>query len=358
MNERNYKEKTKPFFSLETATAEAAKQTQIMKTNKCVFSNQRPCRSGLWETGRQDDKPCHWNQVCASAAIAEARAWGRTANTAPVKSDGRPPAPSSPRTGPTPSPVPVPPPKCTGMKKAATLPPGMPRLPAGHSKTGVLIVTQNKIQDWLLKKIKTNKELYKYSKDQDAFFHYRKPGDATTNPDGKFRQPKTERDFMMLGYFQYQCRALMCAVRAEMPDSGVAKRLSRNFARALVGIDVTGAQGYMRPGNPGAYGMSVDIKKSVAKTHNIIAHEMAHCALSPYKEAGITTAHNMTHSNLWRQFIRIGIKRLGWEFVEFTYPMACLGYNICDLRDMDQTRVYNEYGLPSFGTKFLGDWAD
>jgi hypothetical protein len=370
-DEVNY---TKPFFSLrDTGTtttrvpattrvptkvkadvAEAEKQFQIMRSNKCVFGNKRPCTPGVWDTGRKGDRECHWNKVCAVAAIREARALGQVAYDAPVQSTSKGPVPSTPRIsrGPTPAPVPVPPPKCSGMERP-TATANKPTLPPGHAKTGVPPKTISDIQNWLVTKIKLNPNVYRYTKAQDAFYHY-------TIPPGKFRKPVTKRDFEMLGYFQYQCRALMCAIRAEMPDSPVAKRLVRNFSRALTGIDATGNQGVMRTGAPGSsasYAMAVNIDKSVAKIHGIIAHEMAHCALHPPEDFGLKGFHQDTHSNLWKRFIRIGIDRLEWKFVEFAYPNVCLGYNICDLRDMDQTKVYNESGKKVYGTRFLGNWA-
>lgn len=345
-------------FFLKVATEELGWRLDVNCRVCCESSVpcQEVCPKCTWE---EDPKTCKQTmEQCRPDRNDPGVDYGKYAK--PFVSVSAAPAASTPRMSrstpapvPRTTPAPVPPPKCSGLLRAIA-PRNKPALPVGHAKTGVTDLFKSKVQTWLLQKIQLNRNVYKYTKTQDAFYH---PA-ATPGTVQKFRKPVTPRDFMMLGYFQYQSRALMCAVRAEMPGSPVAKRLSRNFAKALVGIEISGNQGVMRSFTDGTSLMSVDIDASVAKTHNIIAHEMAHCALWLPREAGIDTAHNKTHSDLWKRFLRIAIKRLGWEFVEFTYPNVCLGYGICDLRDLDQTKVYNNSGKQAFGTKFRpGGWA-
>ena len=217
---------------------------------------------------------------------------------------------------------------------------------------GVSESVQKQIEEWLEAKIQAkSKTTYEYSAKYDGFSQY-PPTQA-----GKYRAPRSNKDFARLGYFQHQCRALLRAVQEVMPGPE-AVRLARNFQKCLVAIDASGNQGLMSSRSDGTSVMTVNVEHPVAKTHNIIAHEMAHCALSPKREAGMTTVHNDTHTALWKRFVQIGIDKLGWEFVEFTYPNCCEKYNICDLREFDQTVVYNNArGQKSYGAKLVR-WAD
>ncbi len=225
-----------------------------------------------------------------------------------------------------------------------------PVLPRGHADTGVPSSTKAHIESWLLAKIHANAALYAYDALFDGYIQY-----PPLSP-GQYRAPRSPMDFLKLGYFQYQCRALVCAIKRVMPGPEAA-RLEKNFSNLWVAInDKPNMQGVMRSRENGLSVMLVDIDYPIAKTHNIIAHELAHCALFPFSQAGITTHHNEVHTALWKKFLRIGLDTLGWDFVEFSYPHSCNQYNICDLREFDQQRVYNGTGIKSYGSQLVA-WA-
>lgn len=230
-----------------------------------------------------------------------------------------------------------------------------PELPPDHLVVGVDRATIVGIEEYLKQKIAYHAEAYPYLPQRDGFL---------LNPDPSVIKVRaaTEAEKPILGYLQHQCEALLCAVKEHMSDSPVVARLENNFSKMLVAIDSTTNLGTMwtRTGADGSSVMALNVRNPVAKMYNVIAHEMAHCALSRSnltadELAGLPGVHGPTHTILWKQFVKLGCEHLGWEFVDFLYPNTCWNYNICDLTEFDPTKVYSTPG-PVSGTTFKA-WA-
>jgi hypothetical protein len=225
-----------------------------------------------------------------------------------------------------------------------------PILPPNHHATGLPAATIADIQTFLLRKVRALARGYDRARDGNVY----RPGSDI------MRAPQNAQETELLGYFQDQCRELVRAVGRAMPGTPIAARLARNFAKGLVAIDASGNQGVMSSRADGTSVMTVNVSYPIAKTHNIIAHEMAHCALSPRSElspaeAAGTGGHGAAHTDTWKKFVKIGCQYLGWDFVEFSYPNCCVKYGICDLREFDAAKVYNGAPLkPGVGAVFKG----
>ena len=151
------------------------------------------------------------------------------------------------------------------------------------------------------------------------------------------RSPVNASERKILGYYQYQCANLMGQLANHMPLDPRYVRLTHNFSRMYVAIDISGNQGMMHINSDGTGTsvMAVNITAPIAKNLNVIAHEMAHCALP-----ASSPAHNQIHTDTWKLFVHIGTKFCDWKFVQFSYPNCCQWFNICDLREFDQTKVF------------------
>jgi len=182
------------------------------------------------------------------------------------------------------------------------------------------------------------------------------------------RPPANAAERKMLGYYQYQCANLLSQIARHMPSDPRYIRLQRNFSHtyvAICSICSTGGNGQMHPNTDGTGTsvMAVNITKPIAKALNTIAHEMAHCALLPLSDLTPAerrtlspTNHGQVHTDTWKLFVHIGTKFAGWHFVEFWYQNCCQGFNICDLREFDQTKVYSVGPGSPWGKKLV-KWA-
>ena len=151
------------------------------------------------------------------------------------------------------------------------------------------------------------------------------------------RSPRNAAERKILGYYQYQCANLMGQLARRMPKDPRYARLTHNFSRMYVAVDSGVSQGVMHINSDGTGTsvMAIDITAPISKNLNVIAHEMAHCAL-PVS----SPAHNQIHTDTWKLFVHIGTEFAEWHFVQFWYPYCCTSFNICDLREFDQTKVF------------------
>ena len=167
----------------------------------------------------------------------------------------------------------------------------------------------------------------------------------------QIRPPRNAAERKILGYYQYRCADLMGQLANHMPLDPRYVRLTHNFSRMYVAVDSGVSQGVMHINSDGTGTsvMAIDITAPISKNLNVIAHEMAHCALP-----ASTPAHNQIHTDTWKLFVHIGTKFCDWKFVQFSYPNCCQWFNICDLREFDQTKVFAT-GPPMkpWGQKFV-----
>jgi hypothetical protein len=226
-----------------------------------------------------------------------------------------------------------------------------PVLPVGHYDTGVPQATIDAIQKFLLDKVTAQNPVYDPTRDGRLWLlanKHKVSASAYQEKIARMRAPTNDREKMLLAYFQKVCDDLINEVGKVMPGTDAARRLARNSANRLVALCPSELQGismYLQNGNSI---MLVNPDYNIAKTYNIIAHELAHNANSPPEElpdserSGIASAsHGWLHTRTWKNFVRIGIQRLGWDFVEWSYPNCCKRYNICDMGEFDHAKVYN-----------------
>jgi hypothetical protein len=226
-----------------------------------------------------------------------------------------------------------------------------PVLPVGHYDTGVPQATIDAIQKFLLDKVTAQNPVYDPTRDGRLWLlanKHKVSASAYQEKIARMRAPTNDREKMLLAYFQKVCDDLINEVGKVMPGTDAARRLARNSANRLVALcpsEVQGISMYLKNGNSI---MLVNPDYNIAKTYNIIAHELAHNANNPPEElpdserSGIASAgHGWLHTRTWKNFVRIGIQRLGWDFVEWSYPNCCKRYNICDMGEFDPAKVYN-----------------
>jgi hypothetical protein len=242
-----------------------------------------------------------------------------------------------------------------------------PVLPAGHFDTGVPQATIDAIQRYMLAKVAAQKAPYTPARDAYAWLLANK---RTFKSESRYnellatvRGPSNPQETMLMGYFQRVTADLILAVAKAMPGSDVSRRLSRNSADGLVAFTRNDFQGQSIYLENGKSIMVVNPTFSIAKTYNIIAHELAHNAfhpkseLSPEDMAGVAAygSHGWLHTQTWTNFLRVGLGRLGWEFVAWYYPNCCTTYNICDMSEWDPARVYNGNPMaPMKNARFVG----
>ena len=255
---------------------------------------------------------------------------------------------------PSPSPPPRPPsspPRQVRLLSASTST-SKPVLPTGHFDTGVPQATIDAIQRYMLAKVAAQKSPYNPARDGYAWLLANKRNFKSESRYNellaKVRGPANAQETMLMGYFQRVTADLILAVAKAMPGSDVSRRLSRNNADGLVAFTRTDFQGMSIYIDKGKSIMVVNPTFNLAKTYNTIAHELAHNAnnptseLSPEERAGVAAGeHGWLHTQTWKNFVKVGLQRLGWEFVEWAYPNCCKKYNICDMSEWDHARVYN-----------------
>jgi len=228
-----------------------------------------------------------------------------------------------------------------------------PTIPANMRERGSTLELAERIEAYMITKINNHTQ-----------FGYNEKNDYATLLDDagrlsyQTRLPRNTEEKLKLGFYQFQIRALVDKLKAMYPTDSRVVRLAGNW-KNLVCITTTGNQGTMMTRPNGQSVMTLNIYQRVAKNLNVIAHEMAHCALSPAREGEesmMCGIHEGLHTATWKLFMEVGID-MGWEFVEVAYPNICNSFGMCDpMIDIRNARgvVYSDPGVNGSPVKLYG----
>jgi len=216
-------------------------------------------------------------------------------------------------------------------------------------------------------------QAYQMSFAEQLTYDPRRDGSLAIPGEPGIRPPMNKMEKTIVAFYQFQSAQLVNAINQRMMYDPRAIRLRSHFSNVLVAIldDTTppGVLGNMHMHDRGNSIVAINVHASFASVLNIIAHEMAHCALTPtigikaeeftpgeLKYPFSSDGHGKTHTDTWKLFVHIGTKFAGWHFIQFLYPGCCQSYDICDLREFDQTKVFAVGSMPPWGKKLV-KWA-
>jgi hypothetical protein len=179
--------------------------------------------------------------------------------------------------------------------------------------------------------------------------------------------PRTPEEVHILAFYQREIARLMQELRTNHAADERTKVLFAVY-KGKVGVDVSGNQGVMHSRGYWTttpdFVMAINVAQPVAKCLSVIAHEMAHAMMGgmppdwdkkllDYKK--YPGGHGPEHTAAWAWLAGIGIKKLGWKYLEVAYPSICKNYNLCKPRmdfaeGRDNIVFSNSLALPGYSS--------